>query len=61
MKSFFRSLKAETLKIKHTPLLWLHLIIPLAGVCLFLFYSALSAWNTEVLSVSYTHLTLPTT
>lgn len=36
MKSFFRSLKAETLKIKHTPLLWLHLIIPLVGVGLFL-------------------------
>ncbi len=31
MKSFFRSLKAESLKIKHTPLLWLHLIIPLVG------------------------------
>ena len=53
MKSFFRSLKAETLKIKHTPLLWLHLIIPLVGVGLFLFYSALSAWSTEVLVTFY--------
>lgn len=49
MKSFFRSLKAETLKIKHTPLLWLHLIIPLVGVGLFLFtapcrHGALRFW-----------------
>ena len=53
MKSFFRSLKAESLKIKHTPLLWLHLIIPLVGACLFLFYSVLSAWSTEVLLTFY--------
>lgn len=53
MKSFLRSAKAEGLKIKHTPLLWLHLIIPLVGVCLFLGYSALSAWDTGVLVMFY--------
>ncbi|WP_195268664.1 lantibiotic immunity ABC transporter MutG family permease subunit [Eubacterium sp. 1001713B170207_170306_E7] len=53
MKSFLRSFGTEALKIKHTPLLWLHLILPLVGVALFLFYSALSAWDTVVLLTLY--------
>ncbi len=61
MKKFFRQVRGEFQKIRHTPMLWIHILVPVIGVILFLsYYSFLSINNTskvqgymEVLSVAF--------
>jgi len=42
MKSFVRLLKADFLKIRHTPMLWIHMIVPASIAILLLIYYAFS-------------------
>ncbi|GAA0179981.1 lantibiotic immunity ABC transporter MutG family permease subunit [Clostridium sediminicola] len=53
MTMLSRCLKADFYKIKHTPILIIHLIIPLIGSLLFLAYYSFSKWNTVIKITSY--------
>lgn len=50
MMSLFRSIKADFYKLRHTPVLWIHLLIPFIGAVVFLAYYAISSWsvNTKI-------------
>lgn len=45
MLQFKRLLKADIIKLKSTLLLWIHIIIPLLGVAIFLCYYSFTTWN----------------
>ena len=47
MKLFFRLLKGDFQKIRHTSIFWIHVAIPIIGVILFLSYYSFSGWSTE--------------
>jgi len=58
---FYNSLKSDVYKLCHSPLLIVHLIIPLVGIILFVWYYSFSSWNEleklsayiQILSVSF--------
>lgn len=45
MNSMIRCFKTEWLKSKHTPLLFLHVLFPIVGACVFAGYFHNSGWN----------------
>lgn len=61
MKAFLRLLAADFQKIRNTPMLWIHIMVPSIGVILFVTYYSFSNWNTvekvvgyiEVLSITF--------
>lgn len=46
MITLFRCIKSDFYKLKHTPILWFHVLIPLAGAFLFLSYYSFSNFKT---------------
>lgn len=46
MITVMRCIRSDFYKLKHTPILWLHLIIPFIGAFLFLSYYSFSRWDT---------------
>lgn len=47
MMALLRCIESDFYKLRHTPILWLHLLIPMAGALLFLGYYATSSWNVS--------------
>lgn len=47
MRGFTGLLRAEARKFAHTPVLWAHILLPLAGAFIFLIYDAYSAWSPQ--------------
>jgi ABC-2 type transport system permease protein len=45
MKEFTQNIKAEFKKVRHTPFILIHLLIPLIGLILFLTYYQYSIWS----------------
>jgi len=45
MKQLKRLLKADIMKLKSTPLVWIHILVPLLGLALFLSYYSYAQWN----------------
>lgn len=45
MVAVIRCLRSDLLKLHHTPVIWMHVALPLACAGLFLGYYAVSAWN----------------
>ncbi|MDO5410637.1 MAG: lantibiotic immunity ABC transporter MutG family permease subunit [Lachnospiraceae bacterium] len=64
MPSIIRCLRAEFLKCKHSPVLYLHLLVPIIGAVVFAGYFRISSWNVvteisaylEVLAVAFPFL-----
>ncbi|MBE6088033.1 MAG: lantibiotic immunity ABC transporter MutG family permease subunit [Clostridium beijerinckii] len=56
-----RLLKADFIKMKHTPFYWIHICLPIIGAIIFLEYYSFSTWNSvnkingylEVLSLTF--------
>lgn len=46
MRSFVRLIKSEVLRMRHTTLLKIHLILPAAGAAVFLIYYSFSRWDS---------------
>ena len=46
MRSFVCLIKSEALRIRHTTLLKIHLILPAAGAAVFLVYYSFSRWDS---------------
>ncbi|WP_346888863.1 lantibiotic immunity ABC transporter MutG family permease subunit [Clostridium sp. UBA1056] len=42
MKTFFRFMRADFQKIRHTPMLWIHIVVPILTVTVFLSYYSFS-------------------
>lgn len=61
MKTFFRFMRADFQKIRHTPMLWIHIVVPILTVTLFLSYYSFSTASVsgkvggymEVLSIAF--------
>ena len=52
--NFLNNIKGECMKMRHTLLLWLHLVIPLTGVLVFLlYYRGSSIWGTAGKAEAY--------
>ena len=47
MTGLIRLTKCELLKVRHTVLFWLHILIPVIGMGIFLLYYSYSAWTPE--------------
>ncbi|MVB12291.1 hypothetical protein CAFE_30240 [Caprobacter fermentans] len=47
MPAFIRCVRSDFQKFRHTSMLWIHLLIPLAAAVLFLSYYSVSPWNAE--------------
>ncbi len=47
MIGLIRITKCELLKVRHTLLFWLHLLVPSFGIGIFLLYYSYSAWTPE--------------
>lgn len=47
MKELWRNIKGEVWKMRHTLLPWLHVLIPLLGIVVFLLYYRFAAWSDE--------------
>lgn len=47
MKEFGRLCLCEMYKIRHTSILWVHLVVPIAGAALFLWYYRFSGWESR--------------
>ena len=46
MKGFAELMKSEWMRIRHTVLFWIHLVLPTAGAALFLWYYSFAKWDT---------------
>lgn len=47
-------IRSELLKMKRTPILWVHIVLPLLGVLLFsLYYSRMQIWNPNTKASAY--------
>lgn len=44
---FYRNVRGEVWKMRHTLLPWLHLLVPLSGILVFLAYYSFAAWSDE--------------
>lgn len=53
MKGFLRLMKTEEIKIRHTALFWLHIILPVTGASLFLWYYSFSNWGSTEKVTAY--------
>lgn len=47
MRELWRNIKGEVWKMRHTLLPWLHVLIPLLGISVFLLYYSFAAWSDE--------------
>ncbi|WP_334074589.1 MULTISPECIES: lantibiotic immunity ABC transporter MutG family permease subunit [Paenibacillus] len=47
MKLYLRYLRSDLIKLRRQPLLWIHLVIPLVGIAVFLSYYAFSPWTSQ--------------
>lgn len=47
MPTFIRCIRSDFQKFKHTSMLWIHILIPLAAAVLFISYYSVSPWNAE--------------
>lgn len=64
MKDLLRSTQSEFMKMRHTKLLWIHVLVPCAGAAAFLFYYTSAPWGpaarvqayVEALAVAYPFL-----
>ena len=64
MRDLIRSTKSEFIKMRHTKLLWIHVLVPCAGAAAFLFYYTFAPWSAaarvqayvETLAVAYPFL-----
>lgn len=52
MKVLMRCVKSDLYKLRHTSILWLHLLIPLVGAIVFLAYYSSSARGTSMSKIS---------
>ena len=46
MRNFLKLMKSEGIKIQHTTLFWIHLILPLVGAAIFLWYYSFASWDS---------------
>ncbi|WP_346912225.1 lantibiotic immunity ABC transporter MutG family permease subunit [Clostridium sp.] len=61
MKTFFRFMRADFQKIRHTPMLWIHIVVPILTVTVFLSYYSFSTGSSigkvegymEALSIAF--------
>lgn len=61
MKTFFRFMRADFRKIRHTPMLWIHIVVPILTVTVFLSYYSFSTGSSigkvegymEALSIAF--------
>lgn len=56
MSGFLRLMRAEGRKLRRSPILRLHILVPAAGVLLFLCYGSFAAWNPVSLAGGYLEL-----
>ncbi|MFQ6803861.1 MAG: hypothetical protein ACLRT5_02355 [Lachnospiraceae bacterium] len=54
MRGIWKLLKSEAIRLKHTPLLWVHLIVPLLGAAVFLGYYSFSGWGSAAKEYRHT-------
>lgn len=47
MPILIRCIRSDFYKFRHTSMLWIHILIPLAAAVLFISYYSFSPWNTE--------------
>lgn len=45
MITFFRLMKADFMKMKRTPFYWIHIVVPIIGVIMFLAYYSFASYN----------------
>lgn len=65
MRNLLRLISAEFVKMRHTVLLWLHIVVPLVGVAVFLMYYQYAPWEPlgkvvgyiQALSIAFPFLT----
>jgi len=55
MLMLWRSIKADFIKLKRTSITYIHILIPIIGASLFLFYYSISSWSTETKLAAYYH------
>ena len=53
MLNLWKSIKTEFIKLKRTPILYIHLLIPILGSILFLSYFSVSNWDTATKLITY--------
>lgn len=53
MRGIGRLLKSEAIRLERTPLLWVHLIVPLLGAAVFLGYYSFSGWGSAAKVQAY--------
>lgn len=53
MEVLFRSIKADFIKLRRTPIFYIHILIPLIGALIFLLYYSVSIWDTKTKLVAY--------
>ena len=62
MRTLIRCIRSDIHKSRHTPMLWIHILIPLSAALLFAAYYSISTWEISAKisgyleAVSYTHL-----
>lgn len=47
MPTLIRCIRSDFQKFRHTSMLWIHILIPLAAAALFIAYYSVSSWKTE--------------
>lgn len=53
MLVLWRSIKADFIKLKRTPIVYIHILIPIIGASLFLLYYSISSWDTSTKLITY--------
>lgn len=53
MLMLYRNMKADFLKLKRTPIVYIHILIPIIGASLFLLYYSISLWDTITKLITY--------
>lgn len=47
MRGFLGLMKSEAIRLRHTALFWMHLVLPAAGAAIFLWYYSFSDWESS--------------
>lgn len=53
MLVLWRNIKADFIKLKRTPIVYIHILIPITGASLFLLYYSISSWDTSTKLITY--------
>jgi lantibiotic transport system permease protein len=53
MPTIIRCIRSDFQKFRHTSMLWIHILIPLAAAVLFVSYYSVSSWNAETKIIGY--------